>query len=66
MSKRCLTCYYHKQRWEEAEAENKRLREALVELEAKMPEPKVWCCDFAKSSNGWNHNEKCPNWVLKF
>ena len=37
MSKRCLTCYYHKQRWEEAEAENKRLREAaqLVLEDAK-------------------------------
>jgi cell division protein FtsB len=26
MSKRCLTCYYHKQRWEEAEGENRRLK----------------------------------------
>lgn len=46
--------------------EVKQLKNRIAELEAKIPKPKVWCCEFAKSSNGWNHNEKCPNWVLKF
>lgn len=24
---------------------------------------KRWCCDFARGTNGWNHDGDCPNFV---
>jgi hypothetical protein len=26
----------------------------------------VVCCRSARASNGWHHNEDCPNWVLTY
>ena len=26
--------------------------------------PKKWCCAFARSTNGWNHDCHCANYVV--
>jgi len=25
-----------------------------------------WCCDFARGSNGWQHDANCKNWTLTY
>lgn len=41
------------------------LGNTLVALEEKH-KPKVWCCKFAESSRGWNHDSYCENFVVGF
>ena len=49
MSKRCLTCYYHKQRWEEAEGENRRLKAENERLRLAHEE----ITDLPNRTGGW-------------
>lgn len=38
---------------------------AVAGIETKLANP-PFCCGNAFGSNGWNHDTRCPNWVMPF